>query len=399
MIRKTWKAVVAVLVTCALAIVAAATIALARTDPGEQAIIIWGENDCGTLYNRERLVLTPDGNTSPNNPVWGEEINQYKSTIKSVTFSVGFNNLKFTPTGSLVDMFKDFTALEYIDFRGLDTSNVTNMAGMFQGCTSLKRLDLTTFNTSKVLNMSYMFYGCSSLGTVFAGDGWTTSQITASNRVRQMFYGCNNLVGGHGTAFDASYIDNTYARIDRLGSKGYFSEHTPYIWEQDRITDCWYRIGEDGMPLKNAWGQWNGAWYRFGDDEIMLDGEWFFDGTDWFYLKDGGEMAANEWLQLGDKWYYFKTWGGAYCDEWAYYKGAYYHFGDDCAMQANAWVYYKGAWYHMGKNGKAEYNAWVKEGSKYYYVGSNGKMVTNTWITYQGKQYHFNSSGVCDKVR
>jgi hypothetical protein len=38
-----------------------------------------------------------------------------------------------------------------------------------------------------------------------------------------MFYDCPKLVGGNGTAYNSSYIDKTYARIDTAEIPGYLT--------------------------------------------------------------------------------------------------------------------------------------------------------------------------------
>ena len=60
-------------------------------------------------------------------------------------------------------MFDDRSKLQKIDFKMLDTQNVTDMSYMFSGCSHLTSLDLTSLDTSKVTNMSDMFYDCSGL--------------------------------------------------------------------------------------------------------------------------------------------------------------------------------------------------------------------------------------------
>ena len=65
-----------------------------------------------------------------------------------------------------------------------------------------------------------MFYDCSKLQTIYASDSFVVSQITDS---RRMFDGCAVLRGGNGTSYSSSYIDKTYARIDRAGTPGYFT--------------------------------------------------------------------------------------------------------------------------------------------------------------------------------
>jgi hypothetical protein len=38
-----------------------------------------------------------------------------------------------------------------------------------------------------------------------------------------MFYGCTKLKGGNNTAYNSSYKDKTYARVDKVGQPGYFT--------------------------------------------------------------------------------------------------------------------------------------------------------------------------------
>ena len=69
--------------------------------------------------------------------------------------------------------------------------------------------------------MNYMFNGCSGLTTIYADSDWSTDNVTNSSN---MFDGCTSLVGGNGTEYDASHTDAEYARIDRPGQPGYFTE-------------------------------------------------------------------------------------------------------------------------------------------------------------------------------
>jgi hypothetical protein len=71
------------------------------------------------------------------------------------------------------------------------------------------------------LYMIGLFSGCSCLKTIYVGDGWSTAKVTDG---KDMFKDCTSLVGGAGTTFDATYTDNTYARIDGGASNpGYFT--------------------------------------------------------------------------------------------------------------------------------------------------------------------------------
>ena len=61
------------------------------------------------------------------------------------------------------------------------------------------------------------------LKTIYVSDKFVTNNVTRSGN---MFYGCNNLVGGQGTVYDANNLDKTYARIDNTnnGKPGYFTD-------------------------------------------------------------------------------------------------------------------------------------------------------------------------------
>ncbi len=118
-------------------------------------------------------------------------------------------------------LFYECTKLVYADLRGLDTSNETNLETTFYGCTNLQEVILSSFNTSKVTDMTSMFSGCSNLKTIKVGPYFVTGQVTSSDA---MFDGCSALVGGNGTTFDSSKVDKTYARDDRDGSSGYFTQ-------------------------------------------------------------------------------------------------------------------------------------------------------------------------------
>ena len=70
--------------------------------------------------------------------------------------------------------------------------------------------------------MSGMFYGCSGLTTIYADETkWSTDKVT--NRIR-MFWGCTKLVGGNGTTYNDEHTDYEYARIDKPGQPGYFTQ-------------------------------------------------------------------------------------------------------------------------------------------------------------------------------
>ena len=106
-------------------------------------------------------------------------------------------------------------ALSMEDIIGIENwnvSKVTNMETMFFRSPTFKELDLSGWNTASLQNTTSMFSGCTALETVYVGDGWDMSKVTADS---WMFNNCMELVGGQGTTVGAmkSY-DATYAKAD-----------------------------------------------------------------------------------------------------------------------------------------------------------------------------------------
>ena len=119
---------------------------------------------------------------------------------------------------------------------------------MFVGCSSLTSLDLSHFDTSNVTDMRNMFDGCSSLTTIYCNEDWSEVERTYSGN---MFTGCEKLLGGRGTAYDAAHVDLAYARPDSPENPGYFTLNlTPQvILTADRVAyftniDATYSAGD-----------------------------------------------------------------------------------------------------------------------------------------------------------
>ena len=98
---------------------------------------------------------------------------------------------------------------------------------MFRNCSELTSLDLSSFNTSQVSVMTEMFRKCSKLVTIEVSDNWTIAGLTTNND-SNMFAFCDKLKGGQGTEYNSTYVNKTYARIDKKDSTpsepGYFTE-------------------------------------------------------------------------------------------------------------------------------------------------------------------------------
>ena len=131
----------------------------------------------------------------------------------------GFDTSQVTKMGG---MFAYCKSLLTLDLSGFDTSRVKDMERMFTICGSLTVLDLSAFDTSQVKSMYGMFDECEKLRTIYVSPSFVTEQLSFKANV--MFYRCFNLVGGSGKTFDSAHQDSEYARIDRLGKPGYFTE-------------------------------------------------------------------------------------------------------------------------------------------------------------------------------
>ena len=169
-------------------------------------------------------------NEGDNKPKWNTEASTITKVVFDETFKDarptscfewfrGFENLEeidnienlnTSEVTDMASMFYSCSKLTSLNLSNFNTGNVTDMAYMFSDCIRLTTLDLSNFNTENVTNMLNMFYGCSGLTTIYVGNHWSTDKVTNED----MFEGCSSLVGGAGTLFNGSHIDNTYARID-----------------------------------------------------------------------------------------------------------------------------------------------------------------------------------------
>jgi surface protein len=145
------------------------------------------------------------------------------SNLNRVVFDPSFADYRPTSTSEWFLNMSNLLSIEGIEY--LNTSEVTDMSFMFNNCIGqyflMQTLDLSHFNTAKVTNMQAMFANNSHLTTIIVGNGWATDAVTNSPN---MFYGCTQLKGDQGTAYNANYLDKTYARLDGgTGSPGYFS--------------------------------------------------------------------------------------------------------------------------------------------------------------------------------
>ena len=119
-------------------------------------------------------------------------------------------------------MFRHCKNLRSLNLSDFNTSEVVCMGGMFKGCSSLETIDLSSFTTNDGQDMGGMFSGCTNLKTIYVAPSWKTPVPRDCDS--GMFKGCIHLKGGNGTAYNHSQNDYLFARIDRVGHPGYFTE-------------------------------------------------------------------------------------------------------------------------------------------------------------------------------
>jgi len=142
-------------------------------------------------------------------PAWKPEFNdedrssrgQYTKSedtfvpIYKVVFDPSFANYDgLKTTKNMFTKLYEMTSIEGLMY--LNTENVTDMSGMFS-YTGLKSLDLTSLKTEKVTDMSGMFSYSYNLTEIICNVDWYSDD----RNMVDMFYECENLVGGNGTAY------------------------------------------------------------------------------------------------------------------------------------------------------------------------------------------------------
>ena len=178
---------------------------------------IYAPVGCDDMFrNRAALTMLDLSNFNTANVTTMESMFQGCASLTTLDLS-NFNTANVTTMASMV---RSCAALTMLDLSNFDTANVTTMANMFNGCTLLQTLDLSNFNTANVTTMANMFQSCAALTTVYGGDWVKMSWLVQTN----VFRYCTSLVGGNGTIYSSAHIDAEYARIDRPGTPGYFTQ-------------------------------------------------------------------------------------------------------------------------------------------------------------------------------
>ncbi len=186
------------------------------------------------------------------------------SSLWNLATIEGIENLKTNNVTDMKRMFSSCASLTELDVSGFNTAKVTDMSYMFNGCSGLTSLDVSNFSTAKVTDMSGMFRNCFALTSIYCDKDWNKEGLTSTD----MFFGCSNLKGGIGTAYNSSNVTATYARPDATDKPGYFSIRPYAVLSTDGKTLTFYfdnkRSSRSGTKYNLNSGNDNPGWYTDG---------------------------------------------------------------------------------------------------------------------------------------
>ncbi len=190
------------------------------------------------------------------------------SSLSSLDLS-GFNTEKVQ---NMAYMLQNCSSLSSANLSSFNTERTQSMAYMFSGCSNLTELQLSSFNTSNVSNTAYMFNGCTRLNAVYVSTTWTLSRVTSANNYKEMFTGCEAIIGQDGTTYDAAAVDKTKANY----AVGGYLRHG---------TDA-----EGDLTTYALWCEGNATLYFLQSTKKLLAGSTFFpEGS------ENGQVVTNLW--------------------------------------------------------------------------------------------------------
>ena len=121
-------------------------------------------------------------------------------------------------------MFGNCFKVNNLNFSSFNTINVTNMKYMFYQCLALTSLDISSFNTLNVTDMTSMFSNDIKLTKIYVSSAFVTTSVQVE-KGSGMFFSCDKLKGGSGTAYSHGNNSVVFAHIDGGSSNpGYFTK-------------------------------------------------------------------------------------------------------------------------------------------------------------------------------
>ena len=169
---------------------------------------------------------------------------------------------------NMQELFWSCLSLTDINVTGFNTDLVTSMAQMFYGCSGLTTLDLSSFNTVNATEMTGMFQGCSNLVTIYVGENWSAAQAATGGNA--MFEGCTSIVGGSGTVYYTSGVDNDWrlAHIDEgTTNPGYLTD----IADKGKVNEPYAVLSDNDDDVTTDEGTVKGKTLTFYYDKKMSE--------------------------------------------------------------------------------------------------------------------------------
>ena len=149
----------------------------------------------------------------------------HKTDIGRILIDESFKNAPLKSSQGLFHYTSNgsYSGLPYVGeidgLENLDTKTMTNLMWLFAGMEGMVEFDLTKMDLSDIIAAPGMFVYCSNLKKIICD-----ADLSGIEDGYQMFYGCENLVGGLGTKCDGeSIVSQAYARPDEEDNPGYFT--------------------------------------------------------------------------------------------------------------------------------------------------------------------------------
>lgn len=148
---------------------------------GDGGVVAWLDDNAGTVMKVSTQI--------PGTKVQGAKNSRCMFYNRKKLQKIDFKMLDTQNVTDMGYMFNECYRLTSLDLTPLDTQNVTEMNSMFDGCSGLTSLDLSPLDTQNVTNMSSMFYRCRSLDNLDLSP-LDTQKVTNMNF---MFFRCDDL--------------------------------------------------------------------------------------------------------------------------------------------------------------------------------------------------------------
>lgn len=188
--------------------------------------------DGATFYNRineislgSRVDYNTDGTHDNANASSNGSNSAYNSDIVSIARSYTLES-GLTDTNIVSSRDSDYVVYAWFDngtmYLYTEAEKISfnsNSSYMFYNLDYLETIDFSGFDASNLTNADSMFESCPSLRTIYVDQDSDWANITSSTNM----FDSSDLVGGEGTTYDSSYSDSEYARIDKVGTPGYFT--------------------------------------------------------------------------------------------------------------------------------------------------------------------------------